>query len=115
MNDIRKVLVNLGDDYSGAIVLIDEANGVMEIEGEEGLKTACYEVSSPVLQRYNQLKGEMTVVEKEKPEGTKCWLPYLPPCGVLSMSFTQLDLYWNQVMRAVLPEVGWSLGYETVR
>ena len=112
MNELRKVLVNLGCDYSGAVILVDEAEGVMEIAGAEGLKTACYEVSSFVLQRYHQLKKSM-IVETEKPHGTKCWLPYLPPCGVLQMSSSQIDLYWNQVMRAVLSERGRHLGYET--
>ena len=111
MDELRKVLVNLGCDYSGAVILIDEADGVMEIAGEEALKTACFEVSSFVLQRYHQQKKD-TIIENEKPEGTKCWLPYLPPCGVLQMSFSQVDLYWNQVMRAVLPERGRFLGYE---
>ena len=49
----------------------------------------------------------------EKPEGTECWLPYLPTCGINKMSYGQLSLYWNLVMRAVLPERKRYLGFES--
>ena len=48
-----------------------------------------------------------------KPEGTKCWLPYLPLCGINSMSYSQVFEYWKPVMHAVLPERKRFMGYES--
>ena len=42
--------------------------------------------------------------KQQKSEGTKCWLPFLPLCGINKMSFNQVSQYWSPVMRALLPE-----------
>ena len=114
MSDPRKFFNSVDDDSSAVFVIIDEEHSIMEIYGKDELKLACYEVSSYISQRYFELNLGNTEGEN-KPEGTKCWLPYLPPYGIQGMGITGIDIYWNRVMRAVVQPSGRSMGYESPR
>ena len=101
------------EDGSIAVyIVIDEINGYMEIDGAKVLKTACFEVYSYIVDRVKEQKKPATHGQ-DKPAGAKCWLPFLPPCGIDGMTSSAIELYWNQVMRAVLPNRGRYLGYVT--
>ena len=111
MNEISKNLKGLERGISGAIFLIDDNSGYVEIDGDLNLKRFLYEVTPYLLSRW---KGrEQKNVPGKKPEGATCWLPYLPPNGVDSLTATMVELYWSRVMRVVLAEKGRDLGYET--
>ena len=114
MNDTRKFFNSVDGESSAAFVLIDEDHGFMEIYGKDELKIACYEVSSYISQRYFELNSGNTE-GRVKPEGTKCWLPYLPPYGIEGMSVGGIEIYWTRVMRAVLPRPARNMGYENPR
>ena len=111
MNEVSKNLKGLGRGLYGAVLLIDEINGCVEIDGDSDLKTFLYEVTPYVLSRWKS-RGKKTVPEKI-PEGGKFWLPHLPPCGVDNLTATMVELYWSRTMRSVLAEKGRDLGYET--
>ena len=97
-----------------AIILIDETNGIMEIDGAKILKMALLEVSSYIINRFHEQNNEMpSTSAMELPRGVKCRLPFLPPGGIDKMgSMEVLIVYWNQVMQAVM---GSHKGYETPR
>ena len=108
MNEILKNLKGLERGISGAIFLIDENSGFVEIDGDLNLKTFLYEVTPYLFRRWKEQKN----VPGKKP-GATCWLPYLPPNGVDNLMATMVELYWSRVMRVVLAEKGRDLGYET--
>ena len=98
-----------------AIILIDETNGIMEIDGAKILKMALLEVSSYIINRFHEQNNEMpSTSAMELPRGVKCRLPYLPPGGIDKMgSMEVLIVYWTQVMKVVTG--GAHKGYETLR
>ena len=111
MNEISKSLKGLEKGLSGAVFLIDENTGFVEIDGDKDLKTFLYEVTPYLLSRWKE--REKKCIPEKIPEGAKCWLPYLPPCGVDNLTATMVEVYWKGVMRLVLTDKGRDLGYET--
>ena len=51
MNELRKILKSLDEGVIGVFILIDEINNIMEIDGADSLKTACFEVSGYLVDR----------------------------------------------------------------
>merc|ERR1711954_269543 len=72
------------------IYVIDTSNQNCEISGDRALKKVLYDASSQINRSWNaESSGALTSQsskEGPKPEGAKCWLPYLPPDGIEKMS-----------------------------
>ena len=102
----------MDEGVSGVVVIINEEENVLEILGSPILRTAAFEVSSYLIDRYNEEKKEDQEKPKNRPAGTTCFLHPLPSFGLDMMTITQIDLYWSHTMRAVLSKRGRNLGYE---
>ena len=101
------------------IYVIDTSNQNCEINGDRALKKVLYDASSQINRSWNAESSaaltSQSSKEGPKPEGAKCWLPYLPPGGIEKMSDKILRLYWSQVMRSVNEDRKRDMGYGSHR
>ena len=108
--------LKIDENTVAALILVDDANGVVEIDGAESLKTALFEVSSYIIERHREQKDEkLSALDMEIPIGAKCHLPLLPPGGIDNITYSELaNVYWKRVIPVVLGEQRIK-GYESQR
>ena len=104
------------DGFVFGFYVIDPQNNVAEIDGDTNLKRLLFEASPLINAKWKNEKEKTRVASYEnRPEGTTCWLPHLPPGGINAMTDRVLKSYWSLVMRAVLPDRRSNLGYDNTR